>query len=146
MLYCDAVTESVQLLTVQKPINRPDWWKGKFALFLMLATGGGGCRQGGGHLFKGRLPSLPKTQGVRAFTWFCIFCSAGQVLLSALSWCSARASVSENVFLMYSTSTDSSAIFKSLSCPTSSPLDISVVTSLMNMRFLSYFSLNFSYY
>ena len=68
MLYCDAVTESVQLLTVQKPINRPDWWKGKFASFLMLATGGGGCRQGGGHLFKGRLPSLPKKQGVRAFT------------------------------------------------------------------------------
>ena len=25
MLYCDIVTESVQLLTAQKPINRPDW-------------------------------------------------------------------------------------------------------------------------
>ena len=43
MLYCDAVTESVQLLTVQKPIiggNRPDWWKGKFAIFQVPATGG----------------------------------------------------------------------------------------------------------
>ena len=26
------------LLTVQKPISRPGWWKGKFALFQMLAT------------------------------------------------------------------------------------------------------------
>ena len=51
MLYCDAVTESVQLLTVQKPINRPDWWKGKFALFQMPTT----WEEGGRHLSKGQL-------------------------------------------------------------------------------------------
>ena len=28
----------VQLLTTQKPVKRPAWWKGKFALFWMLAT------------------------------------------------------------------------------------------------------------
>ena len=32
----------VQLLATQKPINRPGWWKGTFALFQMLATGGWG--------------------------------------------------------------------------------------------------------
>ena len=36
-----------------------------------------------------------------SFEWFYIFFSAGQVLLSALSWCSACISVSEGVFLMY---------------------------------------------
>ena len=37
------ITKSgVQLLTAQKPIKRQGWWKGKFALFWMLATGGGG--------------------------------------------------------------------------------------------------------
>ena len=52
-----------------------------------------------------------------SFAWFCIFFSTGQVLLSALSWCSACTSVSEGVFLMYpwremySTSTYSSASF-----------------------------------
>ena len=35
------------------------------------------------------------------FAWFYIFFSSGQVLLSALSWCSACTSVSEGVFLMY---------------------------------------------
>ena len=30
-----------RLLAAQKPVNRPDWWKGKFALFQMPATGGG---------------------------------------------------------------------------------------------------------
>ena len=50
------------------------------------------------------------------FGWFYIFFSTGQVLLSALSWCSACTSVSEGVFLMYlwremySTSTYSSTI------------------------------------
>ena len=50
------------------------------------------------------------------FAWFYIFFSAGQVLLSALSWCSACTSVSEGIFLMYlwremySTSTYSSTI------------------------------------
>ena len=49
-----------------------------------------------------------------SFVWFCIFFSAGQVLLSTLSWCSACTSVSDGVFLtylwrdMYSTSTYSS--------------------------------------
>ena len=51
-----------------------------------------------------------------SFVWIYIFFSAGQVLLSTLSWCSACISVSEGVFLihhwreMYSTSTYSSAI------------------------------------
>ena len=52
-----------------------------------------------------------------SFVWVYIFFSAGQVLLSTLSWCSACTSeVSEGVFLMYpwrevySTSTYSSAI------------------------------------
>ena len=36
-----------------------------------------------------------------SFAWFYIFISAGQVLLSTLSWCSACMSVSESVFLMY---------------------------------------------
>ena len=50
------------------------------------------------------------------FTWFYIFFSGCQVLLSALSWCFASTSVSEGVFLMYpwremdSMSTYSSAI------------------------------------
>ena len=28
----------VRLISTQKPIKRPGWWKGKFALFWMLAT------------------------------------------------------------------------------------------------------------
>ena len=32
----------VQLYTAEKPVNRLGWWKGKFALFQMPATGGGG--------------------------------------------------------------------------------------------------------
>ena len=54
-----------------------------------------------------------------SFAWFCIFFSTGQVLLSALSWCSAYTSVSEGVFLvylwreMYSPSTYSSTILLS---------------------------------
>ena len=53
--------------------------------------------------------------------WFCIFFSAGQVLLSTLSWWSECTSVSEGVFLMYlwrkmySMSTYSSAILFSSS-------------------------------
>ena len=34
----------VWLIPAQKLINRPGWWKGRFALFQMLATGGGGGR------------------------------------------------------------------------------------------------------
>ena len=30
------------LLAAQKSVNRPGWWKKKFALFQMLATGAGG--------------------------------------------------------------------------------------------------------
>ena len=36
-----ATGSGVQLLTAQKPIERPGWWKGKFALFWMPATGVG---------------------------------------------------------------------------------------------------------
>ena len=36
-----------------------------------------------------------------SFAWVYMFFSAGRVLLSALSWCSACTSVSEGVFLMY---------------------------------------------
>ena len=36
-----------------------------------------------------------------SFAWFYILFSTGQVLLSALSWCSACTSVSEGVVLMY---------------------------------------------
>ena len=42
----------------QKPISRPCWWKGKFALFQMMATGGPGV--GGGRLSKSWL--LPDWQ------------------------------------------------------------------------------------
>ena len=35
-----------------------------------------------------------------SFAWFCIFSPSGQVLLSALGWCSACTSVPEGVFLM----------------------------------------------
>ena len=55
-----------------------------------------------------------------SFAWFYVLFSTGQVLLSALSCCSACTSVSEGVFLMYlwremySTSTYSSTILFSL--------------------------------
>ena len=51
-----------------------------------------------------------------SFVWLYVFFPAGQVLLSALSWCSACTSVSDVVFLMFpwremhSTSTYSSTI------------------------------------
>ena len=56
----------VQLLATQKPVNRPGWWKGKFALFQMLATGDG---EGGKHLSKGQSHNPPPhdNQGVRLF-------------------------------------------------------------------------------
>ena len=59
---------------------------------------------------------FPQLLVLPSFAWLYIFFSAGQVLLSALSWCSACAFVSEGVFLMYpcremcSISTHSSAI------------------------------------
>ena len=44
----------------------------------------------------------PKAQGlISSFAWLYIVFSTGQVILSALSWCSASTSVSEGVFLMY---------------------------------------------
>ena len=47
-------------------------------------------------------PVFPPTSFILpSFTWFYIFFSAGQVLLSALSWCSSCAPVSEGAFLMY---------------------------------------------
>ena len=65
--------------------------------------------------------SPPSSFVLPSFVWFQILFSIGQVLLSALSWCSACTSVSEGVFLIYqwrkmcSTSTQSSAILLSSS-------------------------------
>ena len=73
------------------------------------------------------------------FTSVYIFFSTGQVLLSALSWCSECTSVSEGVFLMYlwgemySTSTYSS------------PILFSLLFQLLISKFLSILSLRFSY-
>ena len=59
---------------------------------------------------------LPRSLVLPSFAWFYIFFNTGQVLLSALSWCSACTFVSEGVLLMYpwrelySMSTFSSAI------------------------------------
>ena len=44
---------------------------------------------------------LPGSFTLPSFAWFYIFFSAGQVLLFALSWCSACTSVSEGVVLMH---------------------------------------------
>ena len=58
----------------------------------------------------------PSSLILASFVWVFIFFSAGQVLLSTLSWCSALTSVSEGVSLvcpwreMYSRSTYSSVI------------------------------------
>ena len=43
----------------------------------------------------------PRSYVLPSFVWFYIFFSIGQILLSALSWCSVCTSVSEGVFLMY---------------------------------------------
>ena len=43
----------------------------------------------------------PSSFVLLSFAWFYIFFSAGQVLLSILSWFSSCSSVSEGVFLMY---------------------------------------------
>jgi len=63
----------VQLLAAQKSINRPSWWKARFPLFQMLATG---CGEGGGHLSKGWL-FLPYKQGVKAFIGRVYVCEEG---------------------------------------------------------------------
>ena len=52
------------MLTAQKPINRPGWWKGKFALFRMLQVRV--WREGGRHLSEGRLPP-PSNQWGKSF-------------------------------------------------------------------------------
>ena len=44
---------------------------------------------------------FPSSFILPSFAWVYIFFSTGQALLSALSWCSACTSVSEDVFLMY---------------------------------------------
>ena len=55
-----------------------------------------------------------------SFVWFYMFFSTSQILLPALSWCSACISVSKGIFLMYpwremyTMSTYSSAILFSL--------------------------------
>ena len=55
------VTDSeVQLLATQKPMQRPGWWKVKFALFRMPTT------SKNGHLSKGHLPATDN-QWTRAF-------------------------------------------------------------------------------
>ena len=57
---CDSVAKSgVRLLTAQKPLKRPNWWKGKFALFWMPAT----AAQGGAQ----RLTPLPWKSGRKSF-------------------------------------------------------------------------------
>ena len=56
---------------------------------------------------KGRFSSTntpvypPSSFMLLTFAWFYAFFSTGQVLLSALSWCSTCTSVSEGVFLMF---------------------------------------------
>ena len=78
----------------------------------------------------------PSSFVLPSFAWSYIFFSCGQVLLPALSWCSASTSVSEGEFLMYlwremySTATYSSAILASLFsgasleyiCPANEPM------------------------
>ena len=70
---------------------------------------------------------LSETPTFASFVWIHMFLSAGQGLLSAVSWCSVRSSISEDVSLMnqwrekYPTSTDSS-----VSCHLPNSLVISV--------------------
>ena len=59
------VCGGVQLLSAQKPISRPGWWKVKFALFQMPATV---CVGGGGRVAdicpKANSPQLPANKEV----------------------------------------------------------------------------------
>ena len=74
----------------------------------------------GGSVLLTLLFFSPSSFLLPSFAWFYIFFSAGQVLLSTLSWCSACTSMSEGVFMkypwreMYCMSTYSSAILFSL--------------------------------
>ena len=54
-----------------------------------------------GPVLLSRLFFPPSSFVLWSFGWFYIFFPTGQVLLLALSWCSACSSVSEAVFLMY---------------------------------------------
>ena len=69
MCYQNVCWGGVWLLATQKPISRPGWRKGKFALFQMLATGGeGGSRRGGWQPSVQRPTPPSDKQAVRAFT------------------------------------------------------------------------------
>ena len=57
-----AMCGRVRLLASPKPINRPGWWKGKFALFQMPATGGRGWQTS-----VQRLISHPQQAGGESF-------------------------------------------------------------------------------
>ena len=52
----------VQLLAAQKPINKPGWWKGKFAIIQKPATG-----EGSGERVADVCPPALATSGARAF-------------------------------------------------------------------------------
>ena len=55
-----------------------------------------------GRLSPPNTPVFPPSPFILpSFGWFYVFFSAGQVLLSTVSWCSACTSVSEGVFLMF---------------------------------------------
>ena len=56
-LQSNVAQSGVWLLIAQKPKKRPGWWKGKFALFWMLAAGDGGNVRSGRLLTKGWLPA-----------------------------------------------------------------------------------------
>ena len=56
----------VQLLAAQKAINRPGWWKGKFVLFQVAATVGGGWQTSVQRPTPH--PAATDKRGVRAFT------------------------------------------------------------------------------
>ena len=95
--------------------------------------------------------SPPSSFILPSFAWVYIFFSAGQILLSALRWCSAFTSVSEGVFLMYpwremySTSTVSSAIlfFQYLSLSDVS-FSIMLSKSVVEFYLRKYFSCKFN--
>ena len=56
-----------QVLATQKPVSRPGWWKGKFALFQMLATGVGEGWQTSVQKVGDSPHPLMATSGARAF-------------------------------------------------------------------------------
>ena len=56
-----------QVLATQKPVSRPGWWKGKFALFQMPATGVGEGWQTSVQKVGDSPHPLMATSGARAF-------------------------------------------------------------------------------